>query len=83
MWKDLDLEQMAAEENACSPPRPPAEVEQIVVMARLNLYNRGLPCGAAVLRERLATHYHLKPLPSERTIGRILTRNGLTQGRTG
>ena len=83
MWKDLNLEQMEAEENAYSPPRPPEEVEQIVVMDRLNLYNQGLPCGAAALRVRLATHYNLKPLPSERTIGRILARNGLTHGRTG
>lgn len=83
MRKDLDLERMEAEENAYGPPRPPEEVEQIVVMARLALYNHGLPCGVAALRVRLATHYHLKPLPSERAIGRILDRNGLTHGRTG
>lgn len=83
MWKNQDLEQMAEEENAYSPPRPPEEVEQIVVMARLALYNRGLTCGAAAIRARLAAHYHLKPLPSVRTIGRILARNGLTNGRTG
>ena len=44
---------------------------------------RGLTCGAAAVRARLAAHYHLKPLPSVRTIGRILARNGLTNGRTG
>lgn len=37
MWKDLDMEQMAEEENRYSLPRPPEEVEQIVVMARLEL----------------------------------------------
>jgi len=83
MYKDLDLEQIEAEENALSPPRPPQEVEQLVVMVRLKLYNQGAPSGAKALRRRLDEHYHLKPLPSERTIGRILTRNGLTHGRTG
>ncbi|MBU4457068.1 MAG: hypothetical protein KKA65_06220, partial [Nanoarchaeota archaeon] len=84
MWKDLDLEQMEREENAYTGLRPPKEVEQIVVMIRLELYNRGLPCGPKVLRRRLDEHEALKPpLPSERTIARILARNGLTCGRSG
>jgi len=77
MWKDLDLEAMAEEENRYSPPRPPVEVEQIVVMARLELWNRAEPCGAPALRKRLEEFYHLRPLPSVRTIGRILARNDL------
>ena len=81
MWKDLDLEQMAEEEYRYSLPRPPAEVEQIVVSARLDRYNRALPCGARALHRRLNEFYHLKPLPSVRTIGRILARNGLIEGR--
>jgi putative transposase len=81
MWKDLDLEQMAEEENRTSLPRPPAEVEQIVVMARRELDNRSLPCGVRALHRRLNEFYHLKPLPSMRTIGRILSRNGLTERR--
>ena len=81
MWKDLDLERMAEEENRYSPPRPPAEVEQIVVIARLALHNQALPCGAPALHRRLNEFYHLKPLPSVRTIGRILTRNGLIERR--
>jgi hypothetical protein len=83
MWKDLDLEEMEREENAWAGPRPPEEVEQIVVMVRLELYNRSLPCGPKALRRRLKEHYALKPLPSERTIARILARTGLTYGRTG
>ena len=83
MWKDLDLEQMEREENAYTGLRPPKEVEQIVVTIRLEMYNRGLPCGPNVLRRRLNEHEALKPLPSERTIARILARNGLTCGRTG
>lgn len=81
MWKDLDLERMAEEENAYSPPRPPQEVDGIVVLVRLDLFNRGLPCGAQALHRRLDRHYHVNPLPSERMIGRILARNNLIERR--
>ena len=54
-----------------------------MVMVRLELYNRGLPCGPKALHGRLDVHEHLRPLPSERTIARMLARNGLTYGRTG
>lgn len=81
MWQDLDLEQMAEAEHGGSPPRPPHEVEQIVVIARLQLRNRSAPCGAWALHRRLNEFYHLKPLPSVRTIGRILARNGLIERR--
>ena len=77
MWKDLDMEAMAEEEHRYSVPRPPEEIEQIVVMARLELWNRRVPCGAPALRKRLDEFYHLRPLPSVRTIGRILARNDL------
>lgn len=77
MWKDLDTEALTQEEHGHGGPRPPEEVEQIVVMARLEQWNRAQPCGAAALRRRLDEFYHLKPLPSVRTIGRILARNGL------
>jgi len=70
MWKDVNQERLAEEEHAYSPPRPPEEVEQIVGSARLELYNRGLPCGARALHRRLDEFYHLKPLPSVRSIGR-------------
>ena len=83
MWKDLDLEQMGRDENAYAGLRSPEEVEQIVVMVRMELYNRGLPCGPKALRRRLDEHEALSPLPSERTIARILARNGLTCRQTG
>jgi putative transposase len=51
-------------------------------MERLHLYNRGLPCGAKGIRNLLDKHY-VRPLPSISTIKRILSRNGLTHGRTG
>ena len=83
MWKDLNLEQMERKENAYAGLCPPEEVEETVIMVRLELYNRGLPCGPKALRKRLNEHYVLRPLPSERTITRMLARNGLTHGRTG
>jgi len=83
MWKDLDPEKMAREANSWAGPRSPEQVEQIVVMVRLQLYNRSLPCGPKALRKRLDEHECLNPLPSERTIARMLARNGLTHGRTG
>ena len=59
------------------------QIEQGVIFVRLELYNRDLPCGPKAVRQRLEAFYHVKPLPSERTIARILSRNGLTHGRTG
>jgi putative transposase len=58
------------------------EIEQIVVMQRLYLYNRGLPCGAKAIR-LLLDQQDLRPLPSTSTIQRILSQNGLTHARTG
>ena len=83
MWSELDLEQMEREENASAGVRSPQEVEQIVIMVRLQLYNQGQPCGPRALRQRLHDHYSLKPLPAERTLARILAKNGLTHARTG
>lgn len=58
------------------------EIEEIVKMVRLNLYNKDLFCGAqAILWEM--EDLGVKPLPSARTINRILARNELTHRRTG
>jgi len=59
-----------------------AEIEQIVIMERLHLYNRGIPCGPQAICKRLQQE-GICPLPSLSTIKRILTRHGLTHGRTG
>jgi hypothetical protein len=61
----------------------PKEVEQIVVLARLECYSRNLPCGADALRRHLQEQGDLRPLPSRRKIGQILVLYGLTHGRTG
>ena len=60
----------------------PKDIEQIVVMERLRLYNRGAPCSAQVIHRNLVKE-GIEPLPSVRTIGRILVRNYLTYRRTG
>ena len=85
MWKDLKdlyLERMDWEENVYPDFCPPEEIEEIVVTVRLEQYNRELSCGPKAIRRRLE-HEMIRPLPSERTIARILARNGLTHGRTG
>lgn len=59
------------------------EIEDCVTFVRLELYNRDRPCGPKAVRKRLQEFYHVSPLPSERTIASILSRYGLTHGRTG
>lgn len=66
-----------------SPIHTKQEIEEIVVFARLELYNRDLPCGPQAVRKRLDELYLVKPLPSESTIARILAKRCLTHGRTG
>lgn len=58
------------------------EIVEIVKMIRLHLYNNGLHCGVRVIREEMEDE-NVQPLPSLSTIGRILSRHGLTHGRTG
>jgi len=65
-----------------SPYRTPEEIEKIVELVRFSLYNKGLFCGDQAIRWELED-MNVQPLPSIRTIGRILHRRGLTHGRTG
>jgi transposase InsO family protein len=65
-----------------TPLHTPAEVEEIVKMVRLNLYNQDLFCGAQAIYWEME-ELGAKPLPSIRTINRILSRNDLTHRRTG
>jgi putative transposase len=62
--------------------RTPKEIEEIVKLVRLNLYNQGLFCGAQAILWELED-LCVSPLPSLRTINRILKRNDLTHRRTG
>jgi len=70
-------------ENALKPEWTKQEIEEAVIFVRLELYNRDLPCGPKPIRKRLQEFYRIEPLPSERTIARLLSRNGLTNGKTG
>ena len=69
-------------EPLISPYRTPAEIEHIVEIVRLSLYNKGLFCGAQAIRWELED-LGVQPLPSLRTINRILSRRDLTHRRTG
>lgn len=65
-----------------SPTRTSREIEEIVKLVRVSLYNAGRFCGAQAIQwemEDLCVH----PLPSLRTINRILARAELTHRRTG
>jgi putative transposase len=65
-----------------SPHRTPAEVEDIVELVRLSLYNKGLFCGDQAIAWEL-DDLGVRPMPSLSTIGRILRRRELTHRRTG
>jgi hypothetical protein len=58
------------------------EIEEIVKLVRLTLYNRGFSCGDQAIRRELEG-MQVSPLPSLRTINQILNRYGLTNRRTG
>jgi len=65
-----------------SPNRTPAEIERIVEMVRLNLYNKDGFCGNQAIQWEMID-MEVQPLPSLSTIGRILQRRELTHRRTG
>lgn len=64
------------------PNHTQSEIIEIVKMVRLNLYNQDLFCGAQAIHWEMED-LGVKPLPSIRTINRILARNELTHRRTG
>lgn len=65
-----------------SPYRTPAEIEKIVELVRLNLYNKGLFCGNQAIQWEM-NDMEVQPILSLSTIGRILRRRELTHRRTG
>jgi len=83
MWSEVDKDELMKEQWVPSEPDTKEEIEKMVVFVRLQLYNDAVPCAPKAVRETMDTFYHFQPLPSERTIARILTRYGLTYGRTG
>lgn len=75
-----------SESKSCRPQKfaniTPAETVEIVKLIRLNLYNHDLFCGAQAIQWEMEDQ-GLTPLPSVRTINRILSRHSLTHRRTG
>lgn len=67
---------------AQNPNRTPQEISELVKFIRLELYNDGLFCGPQAILWQMEDR-GIEPLPSERTIARILAREGLTHRRTG
>ena len=65
-----------------NPRQLPGAVVEAVKLARLHLYNQGLFCGAQAISWELEA-MQVSPLPSLRTISRIVSREGLTHRRTG
>jgi len=70
-------------EKALKPEWTKQEIEEAVTFVRLELYNQDLPCGPNPIQKRLQEFYRIEPLPSERTIARLLSHHGLTHRRTG
>jgi len=60
----------------------PQEVVEVVKLTRLSLYNKGIFCGAQAILWELQD-LNFEPLPSLRSINRILAREDLTHRRTG
>lgn len=60
----------------------PDEIKEAVKIIRLSLYNRNLFCGAQAIQWEM-NEMGIKPLPSLRTINRVLSENDLTHRRTG
>jgi len=58
------------------------EIEEIVAMVRLTRYNQGHTHGADVILQEMES-MGVRPLPSLRTIARILSRLGFTHARVG
>ncbi len=74
------------QDRSCRPHRSPTrtkrEVEELVMALRRHLSTQGLFHGDQALRWELED-LEVHPLPSVRTIARIVARHGLTRRRTG
>ena len=56
------------------------ELESVVKLEWLDLYNHSKPCGAKALRQHIR-NIGIENPPSENTIGRILKKQGLLNDR--
>ena len=57
------------------------ELESVVKLERLDLYNQMKPCGAKALRKQLI-NLEIENVPSVSTIGKILKKQDLITGYT-
>jgi putative transposase len=85
-YEERDNEQDWFVDRSSNPQRRPGQTTDDVVRAvklvRLHLYNKGVFCGAQMIAWELE-ELGVRPLPSIRTINRILSREELTHRRTG
>ncbi len=58
-------------------------VDQIILLARIHLYNVGRACGASALRQYLIEQEAVSQIPSISKISCVLREYGLTHGRLG
>jgi putative transposase len=65
-----------------NPKQTASEVEEVVKLIRVKLYTNDLFCGAQAILWELED-LGIKPLPSMRTINRIISKNELIHRRTG
>jgi transposase InsO family protein len=85
-YEGRDDEQDWCVDRSSSPQSRPGEttgdIVEAVKLVRLSLYNKGVFCGAQAIAWELE-ELGVRPLPSIRTINRILSREELTHRRTG
>lgn len=58
------------------------DMVECIKMERLHLYNRGMPCGAKMVLQRLKK-CGMQKLPSVSFVSKVLRENFLTNCRTG
>ena len=58
------------------------EIIELIIITRLNRYNRSIPCGSKTIRQEL-DNLCVRPLPSLSFICKILREEHLTYRRTG
>ena len=84
MFSEPDFERMLRDTaGLCDAAWSLDDLEQIVIMIRLELYNRGVACGSKAIRTQMGESYGIRPLPSQRVIARMLAANELTHGQIG
>jgi hypothetical protein len=84
MWQDLDFEQIEKETGClvATPVLNSKELEDIIIFARLCLYNSGKNYGPEAIAIWMSNRA-INPVPSVSIISKILKNNCLTNQCTG